>query len=46
MTAPAHKPSRPEKVEKIYAELIKAGKVRIERRKGRPPKVIWLDSDS
>ena len=30
------------RVEQLYAELIKAGQVRIERRRGRPPKIIWL----
>lgn len=43
MTGPAYKPSRPEKVEKIYADLIKEGKVRIVRRKGRPPLIVWIE---
>lgn len=29
-------------VEQLYADLIKAGHVRIERKKGHPPKIIWL----
>lgn len=29
-------------LEEQYAELIKAGQVRIERRRGKPPRVIWL----
>jgi hypothetical protein len=42
VTAPAFKKSRPEKVEKIYAELVKAGLVRIVRRRGKPPQIVWL----
>lgn len=29
-------------VDHLYADLIKAGLVRIERKKGRPPRIIWL----
>lgn len=30
------------RLEDQYAELIKAGQVRIERRRGKPPVVVWL----
>lgn len=36
------KPVKGKSVEAQYAELIKAGQVRIVRRKGRPPKVVFL----
>lgn len=29
-------------VEELYSDLIKAGIVRIERRKGKPPLIVWL----
>ncbi|UTC29632.1 hypothetical protein BAJUN_00020 [Bajunvirus bajun] len=28
--------------EHLYAALIKSGEVRIERRKGKPPLIVWL----
>jgi len=34
----AHTP----KPEEMYKDLIKAGLVKIERRRGKPPKIIWL----
>ncbi|UTC28996.1 hypothetical protein MARCHEWKA_04840 [Brevundimonas phage vB_BpoS-Marchewka] len=34
--------ARQKTVEHLYADLIKAGIVRIERKKGQPPKIIWL----
>ena len=34
--------ARQKTVEHLYADLIKAGIVRIERKKGHPPKIIWL----
>jgi hypothetical protein len=33
---------RTPKVEELYGALIKAGAVRIVRRKGRPPLIVWL----
>lgn len=34
--------ARQKTVEHLYADLIKAGLVRIERKKGQPPKIVWL----
>lgn len=34
----AHMP----KPEEAYRDLIKAGLVKIERRRGKPPRIIWL----
>ncbi|USN14160.1 hypothetical protein PAPPERLAPAPP_04860 [Brevundimonas phage vB_BpoS-Papperlapapp] len=34
--------ARQKTVEHLYADLIKAGIVRIERKKGQPPRIIWL----
>ncbi|UTU09518.1 hypothetical protein CcrBL47_gp232 [Caulobacter phage BL47] len=36
---PKHQQPPPEV---LYADLIKAGLVRIERRRGLPPLIIWL----
>ena len=36
---PKHQIGTPEA---IYADLIKAGLVKIVRRKGKPPQIVWL----
>lgn len=36
---PKHQTQTPEA---IYADLIKAGLVKVVRRKGKPPLIVWL----
>lgn len=38
---PRHSARTP-KPEEAYRDLIKAGLVKIERRRGKPPRIIWL----
>ena len=35
-------PKQQKTVEALYADLIREGKVRIERRRGKPPLIVWL----
>lgn len=36
--------ARTASLEETYGSLVKAGIVRIVRKKGKPPKIVWLDT--